>query len=417
MLGKTLTPIGAEQAGNAAGTIPAWTGGLKQTQWRRGEDPYGSDKPLYVLTADNYKEHADVLAEGYKALFATFPDFRMPVYPTHRSAAYPQWFYDATQRNASTVELNDNGYGFCCAAQGYPFPIPQDGVEAIWNHLMRYNTRGFRGYVNSAIVTSNGDFQIERSYGELSYVYNNPKTTPATLKNQNLYALSKTVAPATKAGDAVLLHVPIDRIAETTGVWDYNPGLHRIRRIGEVGYDNPLFEGLVTHDQIDMFNGPLDRYTIHLLGKREMLVPYNAYKLYSPVVKYRDLLQRGHLNPDDTRYELHRVWVVEAELKPGISHIYKRRVFYLDEDSWLVLAEDIYDRQNQFWRFSEAHAIEFPNVPLIINGVQAHYDLQSRRYVVLNLSNEEAQPPEYDWDKDPGYFSPAQLQRFATAGN
>jgi hypothetical protein len=415
-LGTTLTPVGAEKAGNAAGSIPAWDGGLPQKPMKRGDDPFAGEKPLYTITADNYQKYAAQLAEGYQALFRTFPDFRMNIYPTHRSAAYPQWLYEATKSNATKVELTDNGYGFCCTAQGYPFPIPKNGTEVMWNHIMRYNTKGYRGYLDSGTVDANGNAVIGSAYLELSYVYNNPKTTVDSLKNQNLYSLLKTLAPPKDAGSCLLLHVPIDRVAEPTGVWTYSPGIGRVRRIAEVGYDNPLFDGLMTHDQVDMFNGPLDRYTLRLVGKAEKLVPYNSYALYSPHVKYRDLLKAGHLNPDIPRYELHRVWILEAVVKPGFQHIYKKRVFYLDEDSWLVLGEDIYDQRDQFWRFSEAHAIAFPNVPVIVNGVQIHYDLQSRRYVVLNLTNEQSQQIEYDWEKAPSYFSPQQLQRLATAG-
>ncbi len=415
-LGALLTPIGAEKAGNKEGTIPAWEGGLPQTDAPRDSNPFAADQALHTITAANYKQYEGQLAEGYKALFRTFPDYQMIVYPSRRSASYPPWFYDATKKNATSVELTNDGYGFSGAAQGYPFPIPKTGTEVMWNHIMRYNTRGYRGYISAAPTAADGDFTPERSYLEFSYVYNNPKTTLETLKNQNLYAMIKTISPPNKAGTADLLHVPIDRIKEQTGIWEYNPSFSRARRIGEVGYDNPLFDGLMTHDQIDMFNGPFDRYTVKLIGKKEMLVPYNAYELYSSKYKYRDIIKKGHINQDLARYELHRVWVMEAQLKPGFNHIYKKRVFYLDEDSWLVLAQDIYDARNQFWRFSEAHAICFANVPVVVNGVQIHYDLQSRRYVALNLTNEESRQIEYDWEKDIGYFSPQQLQKFATGG-
>jgi len=415
-LGTTLTPIGAEKAGNAAGTIPAWEGGLPKHAMARGENPFAADKPLYTITAKNYHQYDPLLTEGYKAMFQTFPDYQMIIYPSHRSAAYPQWFYDASKKNAATVELTNSGYGFCCTAQGYPFPIPNNGTEVMWNHIMRYSTKGSRGYINNATVTPDGSTVIERNYVELSFVYNNPKTTVETLNNQNLNILIKTLAPPIKSGTSDMLHVPIDRIAEPTGVWEYNPVLGRVRRIGDVGYDNPLYDGLMTHDQLDMFNGPLDRYTIKLIGKKEMLIPYNNYALYSPKYTYKDILKPGHINQDLIRYELHRVWIIEASVREGYRHRYKKRTFYLDEDSWLVTAEDIYDERDQFWRFSESYAITFPNVPVVVNGTQSHYDLQSRRYVTVNLVNEESEAPEYDWEKEPTYFSPQQLQKFATAG-
>lgn len=412
-LGQRLTPVGAEAAGNAAGTIPAWEP-LQQATLKRGDDPYADEKPLYTITAANAGQYAGLLSQGHQQLFKAFADYQMHVYPSHRNAAFPAWFVDATRKNAARVELTDNGYGFCCTAQGFPFPIPKNGTEVLWNHIMRYNTRGFRGYVNSADTSAGGGYVVERSYVELAYAYNNPQTTPDKLGNQNLYLFTKVVSPASRAGDANLLHVPIDRIKDTTGVWVYNPGQSRSRRIGEVGYDNPLHDGLITHDQVDMFNGPLDRYTIKLLGKREMLIPYDSYKLYSDRLQYADILKPGHINQDLARYELHRVWVLEAQVKAGTRHRYQRRVFYVDEDSWIVAAQDMYDERDQFWRTAESHSINFANVPVMINGVQVHYDIQSRRYVVLNMTNEEKSMIEYDWTADAGYFSPSNLKRFAT---
>ncbi len=411
-IGTTLTPIGAEKAGNKEGTIPAWEP-LVQKDAQRGDNPYAADKPLYTITAANLKQYQKVLTEGYKAIFRTYPDYKMNVYPTRRSASYPQWFYDATLKNATRVELTNNGFGFSGTAQGYPFPIPKNGTEVMWNHIMRYNTKGFRGYINAAATQADGAFVVEREYLELTYVYNNPKTTLETLKNQNLYAFVKTVAPPNKSGEANLLHVPIDRMAAQTGVWVYSNGLNRVRRIGEVGYDNPLFDGLMTHDQIDMFNGPLDRYTIKLLGKKEMIVPYNSYAIYDPKLKYKQIVTKGHINQDLARYELHRVWVIEAEVRQGFNHRYKRRTFYLDEDSWIALLQDMYDERNQFWRTAESHLINFVNVPVVVNGVQVHYDLQSRRYVIVNMTNEERKLIEYDWEQSAGYFTPQQLQKFA----
>lgn len=413
-LGAELTPLGAEAAANAAGTIPKWTGGLPQKEMPRGSNPFAGEKPLYTITAQNVSQYAALLTEGHRALFKTFPDYVMNVYPTHRTASYPAWFYDATKRNATSVELTNNGYGFCCTAQGYPFPIPKNGTEVMWNHIMRYNTRGLRGYVNHAATASDGSYVIQRDYVELAFAYNDPKATPESIEGMNVRILNKTVAPPNLAGEAHLLHVPLDRIKDQTGVWVYNNTVGRPRRIGEVGYDNPLFDGLMTHDQIDMFNGPLDRYDIQLVGKKEMLIPYNAYVMYDPKLKYKDLLQKGHINQALARYELHRVWVIEAKVKAGVAHRYKRRVFYLDEDSWIVHAQDIYDERGQFWRTAESHSITFAGVPVVVNGIQVHYDLQSRRYVAINMTNEERKLIEYDWSKDPSYFSPASLKRFAT---
>lgn len=414
-LGKNLTPLGAERAGNKSGTIPPWVGGLPKASMKRGDNPFAADKPLFTITAANVDTYSKWLTEGHKALFRTFPkSYFMPVYPSRRSASYPQWYYDATIRNATRVALADHGYNFTGTAHGVPFPIPQNGTELMWNHIMRYNTTGYEGYLNSAITQNGGGYVLERSFLQLLYIYNNPRTTLATLDGQNLYGMVKTLSPPNKAGTADLLRVPIDRVAHKTGVWEYNTALGRVRRIGKVGYDNPLFDGLMTEDQLDMFNGPLDRYTVKMIGKRDMLVPYNSYQLYSPRLKYSQIVKPGHINQSLTRYEMHRVWVLEANLRKGYSHIYKKRYFYFDEDSWLILLEDMYDDRGQFWRTAEAHAICFAEVPVVVNGVQVDYDLQSRRYVILNMTNQEKQLIKYNWQAKPSYFTPAQLQKFAT---
>lgn len=419
-LGKTLTPVGALKAGNADGSIPEWTGGVKDIPGDYDPtkplvNPFSGDQPQFEITGQNFEQYANKLSEGQKALFRQFPQtYKMKVYPTRRSAVFPQWLYDETIKNASRVELVNEGNGFSGTVRGFPFPLPQNGREAMWNHMARYITKGVRGYTNRAITTSSGDYVIERVHFEASFHYNHPDATLENFNNKYVYLMGKVVAPASKAGDATLLHVPLDRVKDETLVYSYNPGQRKVRRIGEVGYDNPLYDGLMTHDQVDMFNGPMDRYQFKLLGKREIYVPYNCYDLYSGKVEYEDIIQKGHINQDLARYELHRVWVVEATILEGTKHIYSKRVFYIDEDSWLILLQDMYDTRGDFWRTSISHAVAYYQIPLVANPVQAHYDLQSRRYVILNMTNEEDKRIEYDWHQPPSYFTPSKLKRYAT---
>ena len=51
--------------------------------------------------------------------------FSLPVYPTHRTAAAPQYVYDNTALNVSRTQLNPNGgrLGFTGGYGGIPFPI------------------------------------------------------------------------------------------------------------------------------------------------------------------------------------------------------------------------------------------------------------------------------------------------------
>lgn len=420
-LGKSLTPIGAVQAGNADGSIPAWTGGLTSAppDFKEGGhlvNPFPDDKPLYTITAANYKKYKNHLTVGQIALLTQYPgSFSMPVYRTRRTAAFPQFMYDETVKNATRATLTDNGNGIGGTVHGFPFPIPQNGQEAMWNHILRYNTTGYRGIVDSAVTSADGDYVLERSYFEFIMRYNRPSVTLENFDNKNQFIFYRTISPPSKAGDSYLVHVPLDRIADKIGAWVYNTGLRRVRRIGRVGYDNPVQDGLMTQDQIDMFNGPMDRYSFKLLGKKEIYIPYNNYDLYSPKHSYKEIIQPGHINTQLARYELHRVWVVEANIKPEYSHVYAKRFFYIDEDSWQIVLEDMYDQRGEFWRTSESYAVMFYQVPVMVNQLQVHYDLQSRRYVVLNMTNEEDKPLQFNWDADPSHFSPLKLQRFATA--
>lgn len=413
-LGKTLTPVGAEKAGDGD-RIPAWDGGLPQKDVGRGYQPFEDDEPLFTITAKNASEYADVLTPTHKALFKQYPDtYSMPVYATRRSASLPQRIYDQTKANATSVELTNEGNGFCCTAGGFPFPIPGNGQEVLWNHIMRFRTSGVRGHFNHARTAKGGDYVVQRNYFEAVNLYGREGMTVEELDNQFLYVMTKITAPPSLAGDAYLLHVPIDRVKETTGVWLFNLGQGRVRRVSDIGYDNPAFDGLMTHDQFDMFNGPSDRYNLKLIGKKPMLVPYNSYALYDDDLEYDDIIQEGHINQELTRYELHRVWIVEATVREGMAHIYHKRVFYIDEDSWIILVQDIYDERGDFWRGAEAHMTTFATVPIPQAGVQTHYDLQGRRYVALNLTNEEDDFFDYEWDQPVKKFNPSGLKRFAS---
>lgn len=411
-----LTPIGAEKAANADGSIPAWDGGVDEppSGYKSGGDhidPFASDTVQFTITAANYKTHEANLTEGQKKLFETYPDsFKMPVYQTRRSAAYPAYIYEATEENAERAKLINNGNGIAGTAAGFPFPMPTHGQEVMWNHNLRFVTRDtVKLYSNSAVVQPNGDYSVNKSVTQLLFYYHNVSHDADALENRFVKVIGKSLT-GRDAGEGYLVHVPLDRTSEETNVWIYTPGT-RVKKIANVGYDGTIHDGLVTHDQIAMFNGPLDRYNWKLVGKREVYVPYNAYRLSSEKVKYKDIIRQAHPNTDLTRYEKHRVWVVEANVKDGITHIYQKRVFYLDEDSWTVMAQDIYDQRLAFWRYAELHAMNYYEVPTVLPSVEAHYDLQSRRYVLVGMTNEEDQP-EFGVDMKESLFKPAGFKRY-----
>jgi hypothetical protein len=378
-------------------------------------DGYNVDplRPLYVITRDNLDQHRDKLTDGHLAMFATYPTYKMVVYPSVRNAFFPQEIYDATRENATRASLSgtDNVSG---ARLGFPFPIPQSGAEVIWNHKMKFRGSAVQRYNNQAIVRPDGSFSISKLVEDVKFVYANLKEPAPEDNRMIVYYLSETLSPPRVAGQITLVHEQIGPGATARNAWLFSPGLGRVNRAPDVGYDNPAIgsDGEQFYDQVDVFNGALDRYNWRLIGKKEMLIPYNSWVLNSPTFKYADLIRPGHMNQDLTRYELHRVWVVEATLRQGQRHQLAKRVFYVDEDSWSIAAVDGYDNRGQLWKFQEAHLLTLPFIPTVSGIPEVIYDLQTKRYFITTMTNEDP-ISDFETDFDARQFTPAALQRRA----
>ncbi len=416
-LGADLTPLGGEKAGNADGTIPPWEGGITKPPpgYKPGDhhpDPFASDQVLFTITKANMGEYADKLTPGHKAMLEAFDTFKMKVYPTRRSASVPQRIYDATKRVATTAELVGGGSGIRGAVMGIPFPIPKEGVEVVWNHLTRYRSDLASRKIGQAAPTRGGGFTLVVLEEEFNVVYSQEGQTEESLNNRILYFKQTVTAPARLAGGILLVHETLDQVKEPRLAWLYNPGQRRVRRAPNVAYDNPgtAADGMRTSDQFDMFNGAPDRYDWKLVGKKEIYVPYNNYALHSDKLKHKDILTPLHINPEHLRYELHRVWVVDATLKAGTSHIYKRRTLYVDEDSWQVLLVDQYDNRDQLWRVSEGFSINYYDVPMFWTTLEVHTDLQAGRYLAIGLDN-EFDMYNFDIQRTLEDYTPAALRR------
>jgi hypothetical protein len=167
---------------------------------------------------------------------------------------------------------------------------------------------------------------------------------------------------------------------------------------------------LVT-DQVDAYNGAPDRYDWKLLVKKEIYVPYNVYRLSDKSLKYKDIIGKGTINADLVRYELHRVWVVEGTLKPGARHVYGRRTFYLDEDSWSVLMEDAYDNRGGLWRVALHGLIQCYDalVPWYRMGI--YHDLSNGAYLTGGYDNELKDTIQFGVKGRLGDFQPDSLRR------
>ena len=416
-LGKDLTPMGAERAASADGVIPAWDGGITAppsgySVGMHHPDPFAADQPLFVVTAQNMGQYANYLTDGHKALLSAYPDtYKLMVYPTRRSASYPEEVYKATRNNAVSAHLVGEGAGVTGARIGAPFPIPQRAEEVMWNHLMRYRGKGASRTITQAAPNRRGDYTLVEFEDNFLFNYGD-----AELKEDDanilLYLLQTVVAPARLAGSILFVHQTLAQIKEPRRAWTYNTGQRRVRRAPNVAYDNPgtASDGMRTSDQFDMFNGALDRYDWNLLGKKDLLVPYNNYKLHSDSIKVSDIIQPLHINQELPRYERHRVWVVEANLKDGTRHIYAKRVFYIDEDSWQILVVEQFDGRGELWRVSEGFAVNYYEVPCLWTTVEVHTDLQSGRYLAIGMDN-ELDPYDFSKELSPADFTPANLRR------
>jgi hypothetical protein len=417
-LGTTLTPIGAEKAGNADGSIPAWSGGLAEkagTTDGSGSltDPFANEKPLFTITAKNMAQYVSKLSAGQQAMLNRYPDsYRIPVYQTHRTANLPDSVYKAIADNAVKTTLMAGGNGLENFETATPFPIPQNGLEIVWNHITRYRGGSARRTHVQATPLANGTFNPVYFKQQFTYRDQLKDFDPQNPGNVLFYYKQLVTAPARLAGDVVLVHETLDQVKEPRIAWIYNAGQRRVRRAPQITYDGPYpaSDGQRVADNLDMFNGAPDRYDWKLIGKKEIYIPYNSFKLESPQLKYTDIVKPGHVNSDMTRYELHRVWVVEATLKPGERHIYAKRVMYFDEDTYQIALADHYDARNTLWRVGEGYMTPLYDKKIPWLGVEALYDLINGRYIVSGMRNEEKDALEIGFKALAADYTPTALR-------
>jgi hypothetical protein len=395
-LGTTLTAVGAEKAGNKDGTIPAYAGGLTvpPASYQKGStmrpDPFADEKPRLVITGKDMAAQADKLTEGTKELLKRYATMRVDVYPTHRTVALPQWILANTLKNATGAKTLEGGVALDNVLPGYPFPIPKSGAEAIWNHLLRYSGLGYDGsrYQNWNVDAAGVPTLAVEAYAYWAWPIYDPKRAGKVLSATEPYWYNKLlyVGPARRNGEALLLVDSVNPLKEPRKAWQYLPGQRRVKLAPDLAYDtpNPGAAGAGTYDDVSVFNGAIDRFDWKLVGKKEMYVPYSSYRL-TYHKDAADITKPHHINPDLVRWELHRVWVVEATLKPGKRHIYAKRVFYLDEDSWDALASDEYDARGQLYRSSFAFQSQSYDVEAPFGDTFAIYDFSSGVYNISGL--------------------------------
>lgn len=389
-LKTTLTPLGGERAGNADGSIPAWTGGYSTVPpgYKSGEarpDPYAADKPLYSITAGNMDKYADKISDGQKAMLKKYDKYRVDVYPSHRSMAAPQYIYDGTFKNATTAHLEKAGMEIKDYAPGTPFPIPKSALEVLWNHFFHWKGDAFFLDMNVYVTSGNGKVSLASHTTVETDVFHNRKTGNQGEYFWGLSAL--TMDPPFRSGEQIMILYGTDFTGHGGGTqaWQYFAGQRRVRRAPSAAFDTPNFveSGQSMFDEINMFSGSPEKYDWKLVGKKEMVIPYNNNKV--TLVKNEELIGPYFANPDHVRHELHRVWVLEGTLASGKRHAAPKIRVYVDEDNWAAVLVDKWDAKGQLWRFLEQLQLVMPEFPGTMQMTQFTYDLLSGTYAAAQV--------------------------------
>ena len=410
-LKSTLTPLGAEKAGNKDGSIPSWDGGLNKAPagYQAGAprpDPYAAEKPTAQISAKNMDQYKDKLSEGVQALMRKYPSFRVDVYPTHRTASAPQWVYDNTFANATRAKATQGGNNIENAFGGIPFPIPKSGAEVMWNHLLRWKGESveipFRVWVGAADGSRTMAVEAKDDH---QFPYYQKDGSLEKFGGEFMFLRQVQTDPPFKAGESILLRDPIDQVGKGRQAWQYLTGQRRVRRAPTIAFDTPDFvaSGQNYFDEVFLFLGSLERYEWKIVGKKEIYVPYNNNGFQ--LAKTDDVFVPHHLNPDKLRWELHRVWVVEANLAQGKRHVVPKKQFYVDEDSWSVLLVDGYDAQGKLWRTQHAVPFVAPEIPAVVSTTFTVFNLQAGTWLVNNLYNDMKAPYKVVPRRPDAYFS------------
>ena len=439
LTGTKLTPVGAIRAGNADGTIPAWTGGITQApaDFQPGgwyPTPFGDDQVLFTVDAGNYEAYREQLTPGVIALLEKYPDdFRLNVYPTRRSASYPQWLYEGSIKNAVTTDWctpsSGNSREERCLdtstyQRGVAFPIPKTGGQLAWNttfyffgihYIMEGN--GFNAYADGSYAA----FKQRDIWYNVGYETPEKKPTGDffTRNGGALYCDSiEDMYPPRSAGQVFggcLYFKDTDFDA-----YIYVPGQRRVRKAPELGfYDSPAVgtDGLRTADMRFVFNmtSSEEWYDYAAPERKEMLIPYNNYDLAKPIASFDQIVRPGHVNSDLVRWELHRVWVLRATLKEGYRHIHPYRTAYIDEDTWMGVLGDAYDADQKLWRVSALLPINYYDVPMTYKIGTFHSDLLTGRMtggVDWPRIGESPSPPDFKTPLDTTLFTPQGLRKY-----
>ncbi len=391
-LGTTLTPLGGEKAGNSARGIPAWSAeqvalpGWSYGKYRKDYFKYKDEKPVESIDAGNVDKFADKLTPGQVALIKQTKGYKMDIYPSHRYCSAPDFVLENTKKNPGVAKIGADGWSLAEAVvPGVPFPFPKTGTEAMYNSKMRYNGVGIDyKKVTTAVSPRKGSTDWIKAGSEQTLFFpwgNKGSANLSTLPQVEYYTYFAYSEPTALAGQALAIAFFLNKPSSET--FYYFPGQRRVRRMPAYAYDSPQigFENQYTLDEPFVFNGALDRFDWKLAGKKEIYVPYSSFGAYNFAAKFEDVAKENFIAENARRYELHRVWVIEATVKAGSRHSAPKRTFYMDEDSWNLVAADDYDAQGKLWKHREGYQIPVYETGACDVSAFTQYNLVEGRYV------------------------------------
>ena len=420
LLGTELTVLGSNPKASSDGMIPAWTGGLTQPPagYKKGAshiDPYADDRPLFIISADNMEQYADRLAAGTQALLKKYPSFKMPIYQSRRSCALPQFVYEETRKNADRAKLVEDGNDIANARIGVPFPVPQSPIEIYWNHNFHYHGYRYSARTVGGTIYPNGNWTRVARHDKRYNFYANPQASFDDIGNKQFYWMGTWSSPPRFNGMGFSMVNTINQVEKPRYGFFYRPDQRKVVRSTPAAttHDGPLStsNGLRNNNNMFVFSGAPDRFNWTLKGKRELFVPYNAYKASQQGIDPKTLLTPHHLNADFLRYELHRVWEIEAVGKPRTNPAFQKRVFYADEDSWIFLHSDLYDKNDALVRVHQVFTKNYYETPACVFEFDVIYDLPSGMYNIDHAKFEDGPANLDDPDIDKRIFGSSALRR------
>lgn len=394
-LTSSLTPVGAERAGNSEGSIPEWTGGYTSVPdgWQPGDympDFFADEPVVLVIDSSNMAQHSNRLSDGVMAMMQKY-GFSIKVYPTHRTASAPQWVYDNIAVNAANAKLDPAGgrLGYIDAYGGVPFPIPDAsdpeaaGAQIIWNHNARWS--GYAYALNSqSYVVSNGNIALaDISPEKYDFPYYSKAGNLSNFDGIQWRGFTTYLAPANLVGSEVIEWQKTDPYSSPNEFWQLLNGQGRVRRAPELAFDTPssFADGVVNFDEYFGFNGSLEKYDWTLVEKKEVYIPYNNNGMY--LLPAEQVHLKHFLDPNAVRWELHRVWVVDAKLHPGERNVLARRRLYVDEDSWTIGLVDAWDANGELYKVNTVYNYLRPDLPGLVYGNSSVLNLQTDNYASL----------------------------------